>query len=252
AGDEATIYRLKPVDLAQYHPQMVRMLMQRWGGFWAGVRPPLRLLVHSTPFHAHQVVEDVRAAALVAKEDWRSRALNGYGRFLEALTREAAMYQANHELVVWANSSLEAQATVDSLSSWLSVQARPTEMTPLLTGEYQVAVDHLAPLDARHPYIVLLVSHEFSGEWSWADPLITLLRQTFPVSVAIDVEQNNSANEALRELVKYENVLTDVLANARSRDPKAEGALRDVQVAMHKANRGLGLHFSTVVVAVKG
>ncbi len=252
AGDEATIYRLKPVDLAQYHPQMVRMLLQRWGGFWAGVRPPLRLLVHSTPFHAHQVVEDVRAAALVAKEDWRSRALNGYGRFLEALTREAAMYQANHELVVWANSSLEAQATVDSLSSWLSVQARPTEMTPLLTGEYQVAVDHLAPLDARHPYIVLLVSHEFSGEWSWADPLITLLRQTFPVSVAIDVERNISANEALRELVKYENVLTDVLANARSRDPKAEGALRDVQVAMHKANSGLGLHFSTVVVAVKG
>lgn len=250
---EAMVYRLKPVDLAQLHPQMVQtLLLQRWSGFWAGVRPPIRLLVHSTPFHAGQVVEDARAAALVAREDWRSRALNGYGRFLEALTREAAMYQATHELVVWANSSMEAEATAGSLQSWLGVSPTPTEMTPLLAGEYRIMVDHLVPLEARHPYIILLVSHEFSGEWSWADPLVTLLRQTFPVSLAIDVERNISANEALRELVKYENVLQDVLANARSRDPKAEGALRDVQIAMMKANQGLGLHFTTTVVAVKG
>jgi hypothetical protein len=249
---EAAIYRLKPVDLAQYHPQAVQQLMQRWSGFWSGARAPTRFLIHSTPFYADQVVEDVRAAGLVAREDWRSRALAGYGRFLEALTREAAMYQATHEMIVWANSDTEAQATVGSLASWLGVSARPAEMTPLLDGEYQLMLDHLAPLDPRQPYIVLLVSHEFSGEWSWADPLVTLLRQTFAVSVVVDVERNLSANEALRELVKYENVLTDVLANARSRDPKAEGAMRDVQLAMAKANGGLALHFTTVVVAVKG
>lgn len=249
---EAAIYRLKPVDLAQYHPQAVRQLMQRWSGFWAGARAPLRLLVHSTPFHAGQVVEDVRAAGLVAREDWRARALTGYGRFLERLTREAAMYQASHEMIVWAGSDVEAQAAVGSLASWLGVSARPAELTPLLEGEYELNFDHLAPLDPRQPYIVLLVSHEFSGEWSWADPLVTLLRQTFAISVVVDVERNLSANEALRELVKYENVLTDVLANARSRDPKAEGAMRDVQLAMAKANAGLALHFTTVVVAVKG
>lgn len=102
---EAAVYRLKPVDLAQYHPQAIQQLMQRWGGFWAGVRAPTRLLVHSTPFYANQVVEDVRVAGLVAREDWRARALTGYGRFLEALTREAAMYQATHELIVWANTA---------------------------------------------------------------------------------------------------------------------------------------------------
>jgi|GEM_PF-2766281 len=249
---EAAVYRLKPVDLAQYHPQTVRQLMKRWSGFWSGARAPIRFLIHSTPFHAGHVVEDVRAAGLVAREDWRARALVGYGRFLERLTREAAMYQARHEMVVWANSDTEAQATVGSLASWMGVSVQPAEMTPLLESEYQVMFDHLAPLDPRQPYVVLLVSHEFSGEWSWADPLVTLLRQTFAVSVVVDVERNLSANEALRELVKYENVLTDVLANARSRDPKAEGALRDVQLAMAKANGGLALHFTTVVVAVKG
>jgi hypothetical protein len=252
ASYEAAVYRLKPVDLAQYHPQAVQQLMQRWGGFWAGVRAPIRLLVHSTPFHANQVVEDARAAGLVAQEDWRARALVGYGRFLETLTREAAMYQATHEMVVWATSDTEAQATMGSLVSWLGVSAHPVELTPLLEGEYQVMFDHLAPLDPRQPYLVLLVSHEFSGEWSWADPLVSLLRQSFAVSLVVDVERNLSANEALRELVKYENVLTDVLANARGRDPKAEGAYRDVQLAMAKANSGLALHFTTVVVAVKG
>nr|HMQ54969.1 hypothetical protein [Anaerolineae bacterium] len=252
SGGEAAVYRLRPVDLAQYHPQAVQQLMGRWSGFWSGARAPLRLLIHSTPFHAHQVVEDVRAAGLVAREDWRAQALTGYGRFLERLTREAAMYQATHELMVWAGSETEAQATLGSLASWLGVSAEPAALTPLLEGEYQINFDHLAPLDPRQPYLALLVSHEFSGEWSWTEPLVTLLRQTFAVSVIVDVERNLSANEALRELVKYENVLTDVLANARSRDPKAEGAMRDVQLAMAKANGGLALHFTTVVVAVKG
>ena len=79
---EAAVYRLKPVDLAQYHPETVTRLMQRWGGFWSGTRAPIRFLIHSTPFHAGHVVEDVRAAGLVAREDWRARALVGYGRFL--------------------------------------------------------------------------------------------------------------------------------------------------------------------------
>ena len=56
AGGPA-VYRLRPVDLAQYPPQTVGLLLQRWAGFWAGARPPLRLVVHSTPFRAERVVE---------------------------------------------------------------------------------------------------------------------------------------------------------------------------------------------------
>lgn len=249
---EAATYQLKPVDLSQYHPAAVSTLMGRWAAFWSGVRPPLRIIVHSTPFHANQVVEDARAASLVAREDWRARALTGYSRFLEMLTSQAAMYQANHQMVVWANSDTEAEATIRSMGSWMGVSATPTELSPLFEGEYQIQFDHLAPTDPRQPYVSIMVSHEFTGEWSWSDPLVTLLRQTFPVSVALDVERNLSPNQALTELVKYENVLTDVLANAKSRDPKAEGAMRDVQLAMAKANAGLSLHFSTIVVAVKG
>ena len=249
---EAAVYHLQPVDLAQYHPGAIGPLMARWSGFWAGVRAPLRLIVHSTPFHAEHVVEAVRAAGLVADQDWRAQALAAYGRFLETLTREAAMYQARHELIVWTANPTEAQATVGSLAGWLGVSARPAGLTPLLEGRYEVMLDHLCPLDPRQPYLVLLVSHEFSGEWSWVEPLVTLLRQAFPISVVLDVERNLAANEALRELVKYENVLLDVLANARGRDPKAEGALQDVRLAMAKANGGQSLHFTTVVVAVKG
>lgn len=252
AGGPA-IYRLRPVDLAQYPPQTASLLMDRWAGFWAGARPPLRLIVHSSPFHAGHVVEEVRAAGLVAKEDWRAHALASYGRFLEGLTRQAAMYQAEHELLVWANSEVEAHATVSSMASWLGVGASPGEMTPLIQGEYEVAFDHLRPLEARQPYLVLMVSHEFSGEWSWSEPLVAILCQTFPVSIAVDVERNLPPNEALKELVKYENVLLDVLSNNKTgRDPKAEGALHDVRLAMAKANAGLSLHFATVVVAVKG
>lgn len=249
---EASVFRLQPVDLAQHPPQAVGLLMNRWGGFWTGIRSPLRLVVHSTPFHADHVVEDVRTAGLVAPEDWRARALTAYGRFLEALTREAAMYQAHHELVVWPHTPTEAQATISSLTGWLGVSARPGELTPLLMGEYELMTDHLRPLDPHQPFLSLLVSHEFSGEWDWADPLVTVLRQSFPVSIAVDVERSLSANDALKELSKYENVLLDVLANARSRDPKAEGALQDVRLAMQKANAGQSLHFCTVVVAVKG
>lgn len=247
-----SVYQLRPVDLAQHSPQAAGVLMGRWSGFWAGVRSPVRVIVHSNPFHAAEVVEHTRAASLEAVEDWRSGALVAYSRFLERLTREAAMYQAQHEMVVWAKSDTEAHATVSSLASWMGVSARPAEMTPLLPGEYEVDLDHLSPVDPRHPYVILLVSHEFTGEWSWADPLVTILRQTFPVSLMIDVDRNLSANDALKELVKFENVLIDVLSNARGRDPKAEGALHDVRVAMAKANSGHSLHFSTVVVAVKG
>jgi hypothetical protein len=246
------VYRLRPVDLGQHPPQTIEALMRRWSGFWAGARSPLRLIVHSTPFHADRVVEEVRAEGVRAVQDWRARGLLGYGRFLEQLTRKAAMYRADHELLIWAHTDTEAHATVSSLASWLGVSAQPAEMKPLLEGSYEAAFDHLRPLDPRRPYIVLLVSHEFTGEWSWADPLITMLRQTFPVAVAIDVERNLSSNDALKELVKYENVLMDVLRNARNRDPKAEGALQDVQLAMAKANAGLSLHFTTVVVAVHG
>ena len=91
---EGAVYRLRPVDLAQHHPEAVAVLMHRWRGFWAGVRPPLRLVVHSTPFQAAGVVEAARSASLIAVEDWRARALAAYSRFLETLTREAAMYQA--------------------------------------------------------------------------------------------------------------------------------------------------------------
>lgn len=247
------VYRLRPVDLAQYPARSMRSLMNRWAGFWAGARPPLRLIVHSTPFHAGEVVEQVRRDSLMADREWRNRGLNAYSRFLETLVRESAMYQARHELIVWARSDTEAYATVSSLSGWLGVGAAPVELTPLLKGEYDINLDHLAPRDTRHPFIVLLVSHEFSGDWSWADPLVTLLRQPFPLSLALDIERNLASNEALKELVKYENVLLDILANTRTeRNPKAEGALQDVQLAMAKANGGLSLHFSTVVVAVMG
>jgi len=109
---EASVYRLTPVDLAQYPPQMVGALINRWGGFWAGLRPPLRLIVHSTPFEAGNVIDDVHAQSLVAREEWRVRALSGYGRFLENLNRKAAMYQARHECLIWANSEPEAGATM--------------------------------------------------------------------------------------------------------------------------------------------
>ncbi len=248
----ASVFRLKPVDLAQHNPQAIGGLMQRWSGFWAGVRAPLRVIIHSTPFHAAEVVQETREAGMRAEQDWRSNALMSYSRFLERLTNEAAMYQADHELVVWAKSDTEAHAAVSSLASWLGVSARPAELESLLPGEYEITLDHLRPVDPRHPYIVLLVSHEFSGEWNWGDPLVTMLRQSFPISLAIDVERNLSANDALKELVKYENVLVDVISNARGRDPKAEGALHDVRAAMAKANSGFSLHFSTVVVAIKG
>ncbi len=248
----AMVYALRPVDLAQHNPQAIGMLMSRWSGFWAGARSPLRIVVHSTPFHADGVVESARAAGVEAAEDWRANALMSYSRFLERLTREAAMYQAEHEMMVWAKSDTEAHAMVSSLASWLGVNARPAELTSLLPGEYNVELDHLRPVDPRHPYIVLLVSHEFTGEWNWADPLVTMLRQTFPISLVVDVERNLSSNDALKELVKYENVLIDVISNARGRDPKAEGALHDVRVAMAKSNSGHSLHFTTVVVAIKG
>ena len=249
----ASVYRLSPVDLSQYPPQLVMGLMGRWAGFWAGARPPLRLVVHSTPFQAGQVVETARTASLVAKERWRSRALSTYSRFLEALIRQAAMYQAGHELLLWAGSETEAHATISGLTSYLGVSTEPAEMTPLLQGEYEVQVDHLRPLDPRHPYIILMVSHEFTGEWTWTDPLVTVLRQSFPVSLAVDVERNLAPNQALRKLVQFENVVLDVLANNKTgRDPKAEGALQDIQVAMAKANAGMSLHFATVAVAVKG
>jgi hypothetical protein len=247
------VYRLRPVDLAQYPPQTAALLLERWAGFWAGARPPLRLIVHSTPFHAEGVVEEARAAGLVAREDWRAGALTSYGRFLERLMRQAAMYQAGHELLIWANSDVEAHATVGSLASWLGVGASPEEMTPLIEDDYEIALDHLRPFDPRRPYLVLLVSHEFSGEWSWAEPLVAILRQSFPASIALDVERNLPPNDALKELVKYENVLLDVLSNNKTgRDPKAEGALQDVRLAMAKANAGQSLHFATVVVAVQG
>lgn len=248
------VYRLRPVDLAQHPPQAIGVLMQRWAAFWAGARPSLRLVVHSTPFYADEVVEEVRAQSLVAEKDWQARALSIYGRFLENLTRQAAMYQAQHELIVWAGSDTEAHATVSSLASWLGVSASPAELTSLLKGDYEIGLDHLRPLDPRHPYIALMVSHEFSGEWSWTDPLVTILRQSFPVSLALDIERNLASNDALKELVKYENVLLDILANTKTggRNPKAEGALQDVRLAMAKANAGLSLHFTTVVVAVHG
>jgi len=248
------IYRLRPVDLAQYPPQTVGVLLQqRWAGFWTGVRPPLRLVVHSTPFHADNVVDEIRTAMIMARENWRARGLSAHGRFMERLIREAAMYQASHELLVWASSDVEAHATVSSLASWTGVGAAPGEMTPLIECEYEVGLDHLRPLDPRQPYVVLMISHEFTGEWSWSEPLVTILRQTFPVSIALDVERNLPPNDALKELVKYENVLLDVLSNNKTgRDPKAEGALHDVRLAMAKANAGFSLHFATVVVAVKG
>lgn len=251
--DGAAVYRLRPVDLAQHPPQAIGVLMHRWGGFWAGVRPPLRLIVHSEPFFAGQAVEEARAAGLVARESWRAYALATYSRFLERLTREAAMYQAQHELVIWADTDTEAHAAVSSLASFLGVSAGQAELTPLLECDYEIGFDHLRPVDPRQPYLILMVSHEFLGEWSWADPLVTVLRQAFPVSIAIDVERNLAPNNALKELVKYENVLMDVIANNKTgRDPKAEGALQDVRLAMAKANAGLSLHFTTVVVAVKG
>src|SRR5512136_1119678 len=206
-GGGPAVYSLRPVDLAQHPPQTIGALMQRWAGFWAGARPPLRLVVHSTPFFADAVVEEARAASLVAEKDWQARGLAGYGRFLEHLTRQAAMYQASHELLIWAHSDTEAHATLSSMASWLGVSARPSELTPLLKGEYEVNLDHLRPLDPRQPYLVLLVSHEFTGEWSWTDPLVTILRQAFPASLAMDVERSQASNDALEELVKYENVL---------------------------------------------
>lgn len=253
-GGQAARYRLEPVDLAQYPPQAIGPLMQRWTAFWAGVRPPVRLISHSRPFQAGHVVEETRAEGLRARQRWRAEGLAAYSRFMERLTRQSAMYRVDHELLVWARSETEAQATVSSLTGWLGVSARPVrELTPLLVGDYIINWDHLQPVDPRHPYLVLMVSHEFSGEWSWADPLVTLLRQPFPVSIAVDVERSLPSNEALRELVKYENVLLDVLSNNRGgRDPKAEAALQDVQLAMAKANAGLSLHFATVVVAVEG
>jgi hypothetical protein len=151
---EAATYQLKPVDLSQYHPAAVGTLMGRWSAFWSSVRPPVRVIVHSTPFHASQVVEDARAASLVAREDWRARALTGYSRFLEMLTSQAAMYQANHQMVIWANSDTEAEATTRR-GSWMGAAPPRRELTPL--GKYKSRI--MAPVDPRKPYISIMISH---------------------------------------------------------------------------------------------
>jgi hypothetical protein len=226
--DGSSVYRLRPIDLSQQPPRAIAGMLNRWGGFWAGVRPPLRLVIHSSPFYATEVVEETRSASMTVAERWRQEALSSYCRFLERLAGEAAMYQARHEALLWADSETEAQATISSLTGFTGVAATPGELTPLLEGEYEVNFDHLRPLNPHQPYIILLVSHEFSGEWSWADPLVALMRQSFPLSVVIDVERSLPTNRALIELVKSENVLLDVLANNKTgRDPKVEGALRD-------------------------
>ena len=249
----ASIYRLSPVDLAQYPPQTVSALINRWSGFWSGLRAPVRLVIHSTPFRAESVINEVHSQVLMARDEWRARALSGYERFLEELTRQAAMYEIHHDCLVWANSDTEAGATIGSLTGYLGVSAQAGEMKPLLEGRYRILADHLQPENPRHPFIILLVSHEFSGEWSWVDPLVAILRQSFPVSIALDVEQTMSPNRARGKLVQYENVVLDEINNNKTgRNPKMEGALQDIQVALAKANAGMALHFTTVVIAVKG
>jgi hypothetical protein len=250
---EPVVYSIAPIDLSQYSPRSIPSLMQQWASFWVGLRCPARLIVHSNPFDASSVIEQVRESSLMSRERWRSHALQSYARFLTTLMNNAAMYQANHSLVLWPTTETEANATASSMASFIGVTPSKGQLSPVIKGDYEVCFNHLSPLSPHEPYIVMMVSHDFSGDWSWIDPVVSMLLSSFPVSIAIDIDRTLPTNAALNELVKFENVVRDVLANTRTgRNPKAEAALRDVQTAMTKANYGQSLHFATIAVAVKG
>jgi len=195
-------------------------------------------VVHSRPFYAGSVVEAARAASMRSEARWRAQGLRGYSRFLEQLTREAACTRPNTNS--WSGPTARPRPTRPR-PAWPATSvfrpARPNSRHWSRTSTRSPSTTSAArpPPALSHPAGQPRVQRrvELGGP---AGNLITpiLFRLARP-----GCRRNLPSSSALKELVKYENVLLDVLNNNRTgRDPKAEAALQDVQLAMARANAG--------------
>jgi hypothetical protein len=260
------VWEIIPFDITTLSEPELRGLWQQYTDFFCALPAnglSLRTIIHSRPFPINGAID--RCSTLVQETggSWRKKHILDYRRFLEQLGAVLHMRRIEMYVVTWTDDEATANSFAASMQNQLGVGVVPTELPALVSLDTPFTErpypqfgffnrrTYLRPDDDRPEMWQILMSHDMRGEWSFFNPVPTLLHQNFPVSIAIDIG-TFAPDTALSRLEMSYNLLdAQVNRNRSVVDMRSQRALTTVIQVRHRVEEGGSLHTLSIAVAAQ-
>jgi hypothetical protein len=126
---------------------------------------------------------------------------------------------------------------------------RMTALPPVITGHYRERLRHLEPDEPGQPYLAVLTSYDFSGEWN-ATLFHELISLNMDITIAVDVSTlNRSKSQRVAEMAY--NAARIVARDRNLVDIRGEQVVSDARDVLAQL-KGQTLHTIQIAILVRG
>jgi hypothetical protein len=180
---------------------------------------------------------------------WRIPWAREATRMYEVMERRV-LRAVQYTLITWEPADVSEQAIRGPLSA---VTRRPVTridaLPTLLAGPYREHLSYLEPEDPEHPYLAVLTSYDFAGEWN-ATLFHELIALNLDITLAVDVVTLNR-NKSQRVAEMAYNAAKLVARDKNLVDIRGEQVVHDAREVLAQL-KGQTLHAIQVAVLVRG
>jgi hypothetical protein len=195
---------------------------------------------------------DEEWGSLVAALDllfWRIPWAREATRMYEVMERRV-LRAVQYTLITWEPADVSEQAIRIPLSAVTRRPVTRIEALPtLLPGPYRERLSYLEPEDPEHPYLAVLTSYDFTGEWN-ATLFHELISLNMDITIAVDVVTlNRNASQRVAEMAY--NAAKLVARDKNLVDIRGEQVVHDAREVLAQL-KGQTLHAIQVAILVRG
>lgn len=156
----------------------------------------------------------------------------------------------DHYVLTWEPSHISGETIQAGLRHAVGRSVEIIEgMPPIISVPYRERPLRLAPDQPGYPYLAILQSYEFGGEWD-ARTLHDLLDVSFDVSIVVDVD-TIPRNKAMRQAELAHAAAGALHREGKVVDTRSERVLHDSYRVMHGL-RDESFHYVTLAILVSG
>jgi hypothetical protein len=167
-----------------------------------------------------------------------------------AVMERRVLRAVQYTLITWEPADVSEQAIRGPLSA---VTRRPVtrieNLPPVINGPYREHLTYLAPEEPEQPYLAVLTSYDFTGEWN-ATLFHELISLNMDITIAVDVVTLNRTKSQRVAEMAY-NAAKLVARDTSLVDIRGEQVVHDAREVLGQL-KGQTLHAIQVAILVRG
>ncbi len=176
---------------------------------------------------------------------WARQAVEMY-----SLMERRVLRAVQYILITWEPDDISEMAIRVPLAAATRRSVRRIDyLPPVINGPYREHLSYLEPEELEHPYLAVLTSYDFAGEWD-ATLFHELISLNLDISIAVDVTTlNRSKSQRVAEMAY--NAAKLVARDANLVDIRGEQVVYDAREVLGSL-KGQTLHAIQVAILVRG